>query len=217
MCCTEWSSTPHICEPCIAGKQHRDPFPHSTSTTSAPLEIVVSDLKGPIAETDGGSKCWCTFTDVYTRYSVVYAICHKSEAFGCFVDFKALAEKQTGFKIKRLRDDKGGKFIGHQWDKYLKEEGIIHEKTTFDTPQQNGIAECKNYTLNEAITCMLAEVKLPRSYWAYALALAVRILNATPSSALKGKTPYEAFYGTKPNLSMLCMFGCLAYVYVHKM
>lgn len=69
---------------------------------------------------------------VATRYSVVYAIRHKNEAFQCFQDFKALAEKQTGHKIKRLRDDKGG---------YLKEEGIIHERTTVNTPQQNGIAE----------------------------------------------------------------------------
>lgn len=206
----------HICEPCIAGKQHRDPFPRSTSTTSAPLELIVLDLKGPLGETDEGNKYWCTFTDVHTRYSVVYAIRHKSEAFVCFVDFKALAEKQTGHKIKRLRDDKGGEFIGHKWDDYLKEEGIIHERTTFNTPEQNGIAERKNRTFNEAITCMLAEAKLPRAYWSHALALAVRISNATPSAALQGKTPYEVFYGQKPDLSMLRVFGCLAYVHVHK-
>lgn len=67
-----------------------------------------------MGDTDEGNKYWCTFINVHTRYSVVYTIHHKSEAFACFLDFKALAEKQIGLKIKRLCDDKGGEFIGHK-------------------------------------------------------------------------------------------------------
>ena len=32
-----------ICEPCLAGKMHADPFPLSQSCTSAPLELIHSD------------------------------------------------------------------------------------------------------------------------------------------------------------------------------
>lgn len=66
------------------------------------------------------------------------------------------------------------------------------------------------------VTPMLAEAKLPRALWGQALQLAVRINNPAPTSAVQGKSPYEAFYGKKPDLSMLRVFGCLAYVHIQK-
>ncbi|KAG8976249.1 hypothetical protein FRC05_004499 [Tulasnella sp. 425] len=207
---------PIICEPCLAGKQHREPFPHSISTTSSPLEIIVSDLHGPLPPTDEGYRYWLLFIDVHTCLTLVYLLRKKKEAFECFKDYKALVEKQTGHLIKCLRDDKGGEFIGKKWDAFMTEQGIRHEKTTVNTPQQNGIAERKNRTLEEAVTSMLAQAKLPRAVWGQALQLAVRITNASPMSAIKDKTPYEAFYGKKPDLSMLRTFGCRAYVHVQK-
>lgn len=63
---------------------------------------------------------------------------------------------------------------------------------------------------------MLLQAKFPRALWKQALQLVVRIINATPSSALGGMTPYEAFYGVKPDLSMLRVFGCRAYVHIQK-
>ncbi|KAG8862657.1 hypothetical protein FRB97_005528, partial [Tulasnella sp. 331] len=73
-----------------------------------------------------------------------------------------------------------------------------------------------NCKIEESITSMLAEAKLPRACWLHAAALAVCILNATPTSAIKNKTPHEAFYGKKPDLSMLRVFGCCAYVHIQK-
>jgi hypothetical protein len=52
--------------------------------------------------------------------------------------------------------------------------------------------------------------------WGDALKLLVRIINATPTSALPDKTPYEAWNSRKPDLGMLCTFGCTAYVHVQK-
>ncbi|KAG8947321.1 hypothetical protein FRC04_010897 [Tulasnella sp. 424] len=207
---------PTICEPCLAGKQHREPFPHSISTTSSPLKIIVSDLHGPLPPTDEGYHYWLLFINVHTRLTLVYLLRKKKEAFECFKDYKALVEKQTGHLIKCLRDDKGGEFIGKKWDAFMTEQGIRHEKTTVNTPQQNGIAERKNRTLEEAVTSMLAQAKLPRAIWGQALQLAVQITNVSPTSAIKDKTPYEAFYGKKPDLSMLRTFGCRAYVHVQK-
>jgi transposase InsO family protein len=176
-------------------KQHRDPFPQSTPTTTIPLKIIVTDLHGPLPPTDEGYRYWVTFTDIHTCYTVTYTLARKSDAFEAFQDYKALVENQTGHKIKTLRDDKGGEYIGHKWETFMKEHSIRHEHTTTNTPQQNGIAERKNRTLEETITSMLAEAKLPCAIWGQALTFAVHILNATPSSSIKGKTPYEAFYG----------------------
>ena len=40
---------------------------------------------------------------------------------------------------------------------------------------------------------------------------AVYILNRSPTKALDGKTPYEAWHGRKPAVSHLWVFGCLAF------
>ena len=41
---------------------------------------------------------------------------------------------------------------------------------------------------------------------------AVFILNRAPTKALKGVTPFEAWYGRKPNVSFLRTFGCISHV-----
>ena len=106
--------------------------------------------------------------------------------------------------------------MGHKWDEHFTKRGIIHEHTTTATPQQNGISERTNRTLMEGVTAMLQDAKLPSSMWGEALQLFVRILNATPTSALENMMPYEAWHKEKPNLSMLRVFGCRAYMHVQK-
>lgn len=189
---------PPICEACIAGKQHCDPFPSSEPVPTHPLEIVVSDLKGPLPTTDDSERYWITFTDILTRYTVTYILTQKSEAFDCFVEYKALAENQTGQKIRTFRNDKGGGYIGKKWGDYFTEHGIYHDRTTTDTPQSNGIAERKNRTLEESITSMLATAKLPAACWVCALALAARIMNATPISSVKDTVQGLPWEETRP-------------------
>ena len=38
------------------------------------------------------------------------------------------------------------------------------------------------------------------------------ILNRAPTKALTGKTPFKAWYGSKPNVSFLRTFGCIGHV-----
>jgi len=62
-----------ICEPCLAGKMHANPFPSSTTRTSRPLELVHSDVHGPLSvQTHSGFRYWVIFIDDYTRLWAVY-------------------------------------------------------------------------------------------------------------------------------------------------
>ena len=56
------SSVP-ICSACLDGKQTRDSFPLTASRRSIPLELVHSDLHGPLPATVNGYKYWISFTD----------------------------------------------------------------------------------------------------------------------------------------------------------
>jgi len=61
---------------------------------------------------------------------------------------------------------------------------------------------------------MLQTKGLSHCYWGDAVATAVYILNRSPTSALENMTPYEAWYGKRPNVNHFKVFGCLAYVHV---
>jgi len=54
---------------------------------------------------------------------------------------------------------------------------------------------------------------LAPSVWAEAVEYAVYTKNCSPTAALKGKTPYEAFWGEKPDISNLRVFGSQCYVH----
>lgn len=49
--------------------------------------------------------------------------------------------------------------------------------------------------------------------WGDPLRLLVHIVNATPTLALPNITPFEAWHGRKPDLSMLCTFSYKAYIH----
>jgi hypothetical protein len=52
---------------------------------------------------------------------------------------------------------------------------------------------------------------MPAVFWGEAVVMAVYILNRSPTKALNGRTPYEAWHGRKPAVSHLRVFGCLAF------
>nr|GEY92069.1 retrovirus-related Pol polyprotein from transposon TNT 1-94 [Tanacetum cinerariifolium] len=94
-------------------------------------------------------------------------------------------------------DPKGGKIIG-----------IRREFSVARTPQQNGMAKRKNRTLIEATRTMLADSKLPTTFWAEAVNIACYVQNRVLVIKPHNKTPYELFLGRKPALSFMRPFGC---------
>jgi hypothetical protein len=200
-----------VCPACMDGKQTRDPFPLTASHCSVPLELVHSDLHGPLLATANGYKYWISFTDDASCYQRCWLLHKKSEAFSAFKQYNAWVEKQTGKALKALRDDKGGEYMSNEW-----EHGIERQHTTRATPQQNGVAECTNRILDEGVASLLSDLHFPACFWGEALSCYLHTLNRSPSTAVAGKTPFESFYGRKPSVSHLPVFGCRAYTHVLK-
>lgn len=146
----------------------------------------------------------------------VYVLKTKDQVFEKFREWKAQTEKASGRKLKTLRTDNGGEFTSKEFESYLKKEGVRHELTIPGNPEQNGTAERMNRTLIETLKPMLAHSKLPESFWAEALNTAVYLRNRSPTKAVSGMTPYEAWTGTKPRVDGLRVFGCQAFVHVPK-
>jgi hypothetical protein len=127
-----------ICEGCIFGKQHRESFPVGKSYREKdPLEIVHSDICGPMQTPSiGGNTYFLTFIDDFSRKTWIYFLKHKSDALGCFQQFKSLVEKQSGYYIKCLRTDRGGEYISREFQNFCKVHGIYKQFTARYTPQQ---------------------------------------------------------------------------------
>ena len=117
-----------FCEACIGGKHHRSPFNHSDRMASKRLELVHTDLCGKMgAKSIGGAEYFITFTDDKTRYSWVYPLKTKDQAFGCFLEWKAEVKRSSGKKLRTLRSDNGGEYTSTRFETFLKPKGIRHE------------------------------------------------------------------------------------------
>nr|GFA06635.1 retrovirus-related Pol polyprotein from transposon TNT 1-94 [Tanacetum cinerariifolium] len=90
-------------------------------------------------------------------------------------------------------------------------QGIMRQCSVAKTAQQIRAAERRNRTLIEANRTMLADSKLPTTFWAEAVSTACyvqnRVLVIKPH-----KTPYQLFHGRTPMLSFMRPFGCLVII-----
>ena len=75
------------------------------------------------------------------------------------------------------------------------------------TPQHNGVSERHNRTLLDIVQSMMFLTDLPLSFWGYALETAAFTLNRAPSKSVE-TTPCELWFGKKPKLSFLKVWGC---------
>ncbi|KAH9704279.1 hypothetical protein KPL70_011388 [Citrus sinensis] len=147
--------------------------------------------------------------DDFSRMCWVYFLKQKSEVASVFWKFKTWIENQSGCKIKVIRSDNGTEYTADKFAKFCEAAGIEHQLTATYTPQQNGVSERKNRTVMEMARCLLFEKEMPKMFWADAVNTAIFLQNRLPTNALKGKTPFEAWFGFKPSINNLRIFGCI--------
>nr|GFB53505.1 hypothetical protein [Tanacetum cinerariifolium] len=78
---------------------------------------------------------------------------------------------------------------------FCSQKGIKREFSNVRTPQQNGVAKRRNRTLIEAARTMLANAKLPVTFWAEAVNTACYVQNRVLVNKSHNKTSYELFNG----------------------
>ncbi|GKC82807.1 ribonuclease H-like domain-containing protein [Tanacetum coccineum] len=116
--------------------------------------------------------------------------------------------KQYKASFKTIRCDNETEFKNKEMNQFCEIKGIKREFSVARTPQQNRVAEKKNITLIEAARTMLADSKLPTTFWAEAVNTACYVKNRVLVIKPHNKTPYELFLGRKHALSFMRPFGC---------
>ncbi|KAL0553858.1 hypothetical protein IC582_007762 [Cucumis melo] len=202
------------CESCLEGKMTKRPFTGKGYRAKEPLELIHSDLCGPMnVKARGGFEYFISFIDDYSRYGYLYLMEHKSEALEKFKEYKTEVENLLSKKIKILRSDRGGEYMDLRFQDYMIEHGIQSQLSAPGTPQQSGVSERRNRTLLDMVRSMMSYAQLPSSFWGYAVETAVHILNNVPSKSVS-ETPFELWRGRKPSLSHFRIWGCPAHVLV---
>ena len=210
----EQSPPENLCEGCVTGKMPRAAIPKFSETRASELlQLIHTDLAGPMEiRSKGGARYFVTFIDDKSRWLTVYPLHRKSDCFDAFQRFLRLTETQTGCKLRQLRSDGGGEYFSNEFSSFLEDRGIQRQTTCAYTPQQNGVAERMNRTLKEHMRAMLLHNSTPLEFWAEALSCAAYIRNRLTSRAIPaGTTPYELWYGRKPNIAHLRTFGSICW------
>ena len=77
--------------------------------------------------------------------------------------------------------------------------------------QENPSSERINRTALDMARCMLHYAGAPKTFWREAIKMVIFVHNITPTKALDKQTPYAIWFGHKPDLSKMRVFGCAAY------
>ncbi|GJS39407.1 ribonuclease H-like domain-containing protein [Tanacetum coccineum] len=154
-------------------------------------------------------KTYClVVTDDYSRFSWVFFLATEDETSDILKSFITGVENLIDQRVKVIRCDNGTEFKNKEMNQFCERKGIKREFSVARTPQQNGVAERKNRTLIEAARTMLADSKLPTTFWAEAVNTACYVQNRVLVTKPHNKTPYELFLGRKPALGFMRPFGC---------
>lgn len=146
-----------LCEACQKEKQVKSSFKSKNIvSTFRPLELLHIDLFGPTRTTSiSGKRYRLVVVDDYTRWTGVMFLSNKDESFKVFYIFCKRVQNEKRVCITSIQSDNGGEFKNESFQRFNKDNGIHHNFSTPRTPQQNGVIERKNWSLQEMARTML--------------------------------------------------------------
>jgi hypothetical protein len=128
-------------EVCELAKHKRVPFPVSNRRSSIHFYLIHSDIWGPSTIPNVSRARWfVSFIDDCTRVTWIFLLKHKSDVSIVLPNFCSMVKNQFGVNIKRFRSDNARDYLNQVLTPYFQKEGIVHESSCVNTPQQNGVA-----------------------------------------------------------------------------
>jgi hypothetical protein len=123
--CSIEESIESMCDACLCAKAHQLPYPKSSSQSTAPLQLIFSDVWGPVVNSFGNKQYYVSFIDDYSKFAWIYLLCHCSEVFKFFKEFQSLVERMFNRKIVAMQTDLGGSEY-ERLNSFFRTIGISH-------------------------------------------------------------------------------------------
>ncbi|GJR72891.1 putative ribonuclease H-like domain-containing protein [Tanacetum coccineum] len=198
------------CVACLKGKQHKAFCKYKIQNSiTQPLFMLHMDLFRPTFVSSLMNKKYClVVTNDYSSFTWIFFLATRDETSGILKSFITEIENLVDKKVKIIRCNNGTDFKNRVMSEFYEKEGIKKEFSVARTPQQNGVAKRRNRTLIEAARTMLADSKLPTTFWAEVVNIACYMKNKVLVVKPHNKTSYELFRSRTPALSFMRPFGC---------
>lgn len=202
------------CVDCLLGKSCRVSHPIREETPRQyDTSILHLDTVGPFHNIGYGNKRYYLMAvEEFSNYRFIKPAIDKAEIKHLVKKVIMEIKIETGNNVIGVHSDNGTEFVNEELRSWFAEQGIYHTTSATYTPEQNGMAERAIRAINDAARTMLIKSGLPMNLWPEAMKTAVYALNRVPSPKDPQKTRYELFYGVKPDVSNLKVFGQLAVV-----
>ena len=127
----------------------------------------------------------------YTRAAYTRPLRLKLEAPEALKTFKAVVENESQKRMREIMADNARQLYG-EMKVICEQEGITLHTSVRYSPESNGVAKERSE---------LHDSSLPKLLRAEAFNTATYVHNRIPTKALGGRTPFEALYGVKPDVS----------------
>lgn len=206
------------CDACHYGKQTRNVHRQRDKIRNCELgQRFHSDVCSATVKSLAGSTMFVTLKDEASGYRLIRFLKSKADVAAAMQSMLDEAKKQTGRDAISIRTDNGTEYVNSEVENLLTGR---HELSPPYVKECNGLAERENRILCDTARSMLFNADLSTSernfLWAEAVNTAAYIRNRLPNNRTgPTKTPYEMWFGNKPCVSHLRVFGSSAFVHNH--
>ncbi|MBW0471448.1 hypothetical protein O181_011163 [Austropuccinia psidii MF-1] len=207
------SQNVRLCKACSLAKSKHTPFhPELRNIVTQPGDVIVADLMGPFPQSFNKQIYGMIIQDHFSSLVTFYPLKSKSEALQLLMHWVTQFKNLTPHSIKRVRTDNTGEFMMNSLKHFFNQQGIVHKTIVPYEHHQAGKIERTNRTIAEAARSMIFDSGLQPIIWPYAFRHACWVFNRVVHAS-QNMTPYELMTERKPNLALLRVFGCKAYVH----
>ena len=207
---TPLRNTPSKRIPCLIGKLAQTPYQNNANRATEVCELIHIDTCRPFPTLTPRKEGYFTiFLDDASNLGHTALLTNKSGSFPAYKTVEASWELKSGNRVRNICFDGAKEFVEGPFAKHLASRGISVQVTAPYAHSQAGKAERYIRTIEDKIQTLLADAKLPPSFWGDAALTYQYVRNRVFTSTLPyGTTPYEAMNGVKPDLSHLRVWGC---------
>lgn len=213
------TTTRSLSDACHIGKQTSSVHPSRGGPRDCePGQRWHTDVGFMSGKSLDGYTMYIIFKDEVSAFRRVYFMSAKEQVPATVKVCIRWAEVESGQKVVSIRTDNGSEHVNREVDEFFEEHGISHERSPAYVKQANGMAERENRTLADTMRSLVHNTNLSEDekclLWVDAMALATCIRNRVLNRGRTDVTPFELFYGKKPNVASLRIFRSPAFVKV---
>lgn len=210
-----FSTHPSSCDDCILCKQTKSPVPSERTHEKAVrrLDVVYIDLTGPEDVVSAmGNLYLMNVIDEYSHFTWTIPLKNKSDALPSLKTWHSQVAREVGYNTGVFRTD-NGELKSAAMASFCASIGAVHQFTAPYTSAHIGMVERLHRTIMSKARTMRTQCNVPANRWDEFCTTACYLTCRTYSRSV-GTTPYERWYGIKPNLSHLREIGCRAFVLI---